>query len=775
MIQRAGNPEQFNPDMLPSSGPGPTKPPPPYTQAQKRKRSGEDLDELYKKLQPAPSPQQFSYLNQFEGQELTITKQLNMAYQEPKSASSPALSTCQPQSSLAPPGIATSGSANNLSTAGQLGATPAPAGAGPALAGPQPLSGRPPSRSKASKSQHGSQPPTPQPQPSPHHAAVTSSSSSATAGACSSAPPISNIASPSLQSGVSSSRPGSVPAPSAPGGMTSVRSPMPASSKTPAAASTQSLVTHTSSQVAAATQRLSHFDGSQQAPAAVTSSKSSLMTNITSTNLANLAKGVEQIQNQMQQNMMHGGPFHNIQLQGQMSDMDAPGPCHRPPSNQPPMTSQSPNSTLPQGHPQAINNTYVNANVSIGQLNIQSGAHPGAANTYNANMQVQQMTNEVQGGPNGPQTMTSMSQQQISHHFSSQHGMPPHGAPVDPMMAQNGPPRGPAPPPPHMQRPFPGQSPQLPGDAMVGSPGFPRSAANPPGNANVQIQAKAPNTIQYLPANPPSSQPAPGPPLSGAPPTSMATAPGLPGPPQPQRKEMSDMMGLPPRFNSPIPGMDGPPRTKYFNPGPPVSGPPMAGPPMGPGDMMGPRMPVSSMGPHPGVPQGHMMQQSMMMPNSMMHQQMGPMQGCMSSPGNGPMDGPMGPMGPPDMMQGQMQMPGMPMHGPGGPMMSGPGPGMRPEPGMMPGPPGFQQFQQQLCAQGRSRHPAMAGPRMPAGMHEHMMGGPHPGMMGPGMGPPDMGAMSPGPRGMMPGMMHGHMGGPGPMGPGPMMGMPNMP
>jgi hypothetical protein len=39
---------------------------------------------LYKNLQPTPSPQQINYnLNQFEGQELTITKQLNAAYREP--------------------------------------------------------------------------------------------------------------------------------------------------------------------------------------------------------------------------------------------------------------------------------------------------------------------------------------------------------------------------------------------------------------------------------------------------------------------------------------------------------------------------------------------------------------------------------------------------------------------------------------------------------------------------------------------------------------------
>jgi len=43
----------------------------------------EKPDDIYRHLQPAPSPQQFCSLNLFEGQELTITRQLNLAYQEP--------------------------------------------------------------------------------------------------------------------------------------------------------------------------------------------------------------------------------------------------------------------------------------------------------------------------------------------------------------------------------------------------------------------------------------------------------------------------------------------------------------------------------------------------------------------------------------------------------------------------------------------------------------------------------------------------------------------
>ena len=83
-VQRAGNPEPFHPDMVTSPSAATTassKPPPSYAQSQKRKR--DEMEDWCKNLQPTPSPQQINYLNQFEGQELTITKQLNTAYREP--------------------------------------------------------------------------------------------------------------------------------------------------------------------------------------------------------------------------------------------------------------------------------------------------------------------------------------------------------------------------------------------------------------------------------------------------------------------------------------------------------------------------------------------------------------------------------------------------------------------------------------------------------------------------------------------------------------------
>ena len=272
MIQRAGNPEQFVPESLgpptPTSNSGPSKPPPPYGQAQKRKRSGDDLDELYKKLQPAPSPQQFSYLNQFEGQELTITKQLNMAYQEP-GAPSPA----------------------NQNTAGRSPSTHShpPSTKDSAVASPLP---------------------------------ITSST------------PLTNIASP-LPTSTPSSRPSSVsghgPSSVGPHGPSSVgqhgpnsvgqHGPNSVGQHGPSSVSSNTSVTPHSG---TGNQRLSHFDMLGPNSSSVntvsnvmttTSSKQkNAMSNITSASLANLAKDVEHLSNQMQQNMMQGGPFHNIQV-----------------------------------------------------------------------------------------------------------------------------------------------------------------------------------------------------------------------------------------------------------------------------------------------------------------------------------------------------------------------------------------------------------------------------------------------------------------------------
>lgn len=77
--------------------------------------------------------------------------------------------------------------------------------------------------------------------------------------------------------------------------------------------------------------------------------RSSSISNITSASLANLAKGVEQNINQMQQSMMEGGPFREIQQ------------------------AQAPQqTTASSSQANQVNNTYVNAHMSIAQVNIHN-------------------------------------------------------------------------------------------------------------------------------------------------------------------------------------------------------------------------------------------------------------------------------------------------------------------------------------------------------------------------------------------------------------------
>ncbi|CAD5116942.1 DgyrCDS5781 [Dimorphilus gyrociliatus] len=100
VFQRAGPPDQLKPsDLQPAPE---AKPPPSYAAAaaneppvnsggtkRKRTAAAAELDENHRKLQPAPSPKQFSYLTQFDGQELTITRQLNSAFKDSNSEEQP--------------------------------------------------------------------------------------------------------------------------------------------------------------------------------------------------------------------------------------------------------------------------------------------------------------------------------------------------------------------------------------------------------------------------------------------------------------------------------------------------------------------------------------------------------------------------------------------------------------------------------------------------------------------------------------------------------------
>ena len=349
--------------------------------------AGDDLDELYKKLQPAPSPQQFSYLNQFDGQELTITKQLNLAYQE------------QPTSSPSQPTSTAAGD--------QLNPAPSPMSSQAGTTGPL------------------SSAPSPMPPTSTTPGTNTSCTTTSTSG---------NTPVTSSTVGITSSAPST-----------------------------------TQSQGGA---RLTHYD--PPASSAAPSSKNS-MSNITSASLANLAKGVEHLSNQMQQNMMQGGPFHNIQIQGQMSDVDG----NPPQGNGPPTptggmpqpgTPQPPHSQN-QNQPPSVNNTYVNANLSIQQLNIQSVNQPGGPG--NPSMQIQQMSNDMSmgGSGSGPPAgvITSMSQQQSQHNmmFNGPSGPMPN----DPMGPSKMDPMGNFGPGGGMPSRFPCQSPQFPGGPPAPSSG----------------------------------------------------------------------------------------------------------------------------------------------------------------------------------------------------------------------------------------------------------------------------------------------------------------
>ena len=852
MMHHVGNPEPFNPSMLDlpmvgpgtptSNSPGPTKPPPSYAQAQKRKRSGgDDVDELYKKLQPAPSPQQFSYLNQFDGQELTITKQLNMAYQE--TPPNPASPSKQPRQQVVASAVASA---------------------------------------VAPVSEHQST-------QSPLSLPATDLPS---ASSC----PTMSVASP-LPSSTPNSRPSSASGHMI--GMTAVMT-----TATPAGP------------------RLSHFEPMLRRAGMNKQQLAMPMSNITSASLANLAKGVEHLSDQMQQKMMQGGPFHTIQVQGQMAEVGgetspSPGGAKKmgalqqgvpPPSPiasmpQPPQQPQQPQQQQPQQQPPpqqkavpqqstgqpnsphpnqqpTVNNTYVNATMSIGQLNIQGmNQLPGAVN-YGPSMQVQQMNSEQHmgmapgipvpsgmmppqqqhqqagmmpmqhqpqpggGGGGGMASMTQQSSMSMMGGYMQQHQQQ-HGAPHEGMMSnpmqqqhqQGGPANMAGVPPNQMSQPNfpygcvhpddavnmpksmhgqpPGGRPMQPPSPLSGalnSPGYQPTTPNPVGNASVQIQAKAPNTIQYLPAKPAASQPSqmPGPAMPGAMSGAMhkdfnATSPRfvqgrpqeahpggpplrvvMPGGPGQQQMTSHQMMAMQQSGHMTMQQMqslqyEGPmPRAPdHMHGGGPahMQGGPMPGSmPGGPGSMQGVPSAMQG-GPMPGGPGS--------MPGGPGHMQGGPMPG-----GQGPMHGG-GPMQGGMMPVGHGGMPG----GPGGPMPGSPGP-MMVNMGPMPGDP------RDMMGPGSVRD--MMGPGSASDMilmqmqGQQMQGHPmmgHPGgggmrpdqgmMMGP-MGQPQGGAYSmqqfqqqqfsrPGetpPAGMMHAMGRPDMGGPamgGPGGPGGMM------
>ncbi|XP_055997435.1 B-cell CLL/lymphoma 9 protein-like isoform X2 [Ostrea edulis] len=708
-LQRVGNPEPLLPDLVPSRpssgtsvGTSVSKPPPSYAQhaqSQKRKRS-EIEEDLYKNLQPTPSPQQINYLNQFEGQELTITKQLNSAYRDPSTQESHG-----PGNQFGSNPVAHSPMHMNSGTnKGPMSNSSQTSSGGPLNSpGPCPMS---------------------VPGPSPHSGANMRLSHF-------DPPPVTNsIANTMSSTNVSSSAP-------------------------------------------------------------LTPSNKSSLSNITSSSLADLAKGVEHLSNQMQQNMMQGGPFHSIQMQGQQATSNTNTSQSSTISSVSSTEMSSQTNTTP-----SVNNTFVNATMSIQQLNIQSvNAGPGGPNYPNPQMNVQQMNMEQMGGmpvsaqgpghPNMPPASVSMSQGQAMmgnpsmsqgdiNKIQQQQASVQMGNKM--MMAQ-------------------AQSQQ---SGRSASPSM--HPGNTVGNASVQIQSKTPNTIQYLPAHPPANQPnAPQKPPdlnfmqrfsspmnnfdSKVPTSKMQYFPN------PQDQVMRpgrmspfaggpQMGGMPPQHMMQRGGSAGPEFSSIGPGGPPISGI---------NEMMMNNM-AESMGGHMGSNMGNMPQGMMPGPN-----EQGMMQGNMRvSPGMMAMD-PMGPMSHPNSPPydiGPEQM-----MGPGPAMMAGPMGSRRPTrgfpPEMMPGGRGPTSMEMMSGGSSAARLSAMSnfGPSMPphgGQMPPHggmrMPGGPAMAMGGPQGGNPSYSAQyqqfqqqlySQGrPRQMSP--MEGMIGGPGPG--GQYMGMmPNMP
>lgn len=129
---------------------------------------------------------------------------------------------------------------------------------------------------------------------------------------------------------------------------------------------------------------------------------SNTLTNITSASLANLAKDVELNISEMSQKMSHGGPFADMQSAANPtnSEQNADQPNNSN-SNIPTSTSQS------QQQP-SVNNTYVNAHLSIGQVNVQNvtanQSYQGPGGMHNMQQNVDVSMNNFSGAmPGGPQ------------------------------------------------------------------------------------------------------------------------------------------------------------------------------------------------------------------------------------------------------------------------------------------------------------------------------------------------------------------------------------
>lgn len=341
------------------------------------------------------------------------------------------------------------------------------------------------------------------------------------------------------------------------------------------------------------------------------------------------------------QNQMNSGPNPN----------GNPG-MHGPNGPQFGMNQGPPNMV---GGAQTVNNTYVNANLQIQQLNVQN-----MPPNFNPNM------------PPNSQGMCMPNQMGNNMHPNQ---MMPHPS-MSPKLGQNpggGPPGmgGPRMSSPSPQNcPFPGQ-PGGPGprgmpmnNFQMGNNGMPGGGRGGPGfnSPNIQVKPDAPNTIQYLPnrgANPtPRSKNPPAPNLDFLQHTIPLT--------NLDKKVPSQNLQYFPNSGGNMPPSNGP----NMNPGPPPGNMPMN---VGPGRpqlmMRGPQGPQNHMGQMgPGGPHNHMMQSGDMMYNRPPGpQNMGPGGPGMYGPGP-----PGGMNGPPGGMNAGNGCPPPNMHMDGGPPQMGP-------------------------------------------------------------------------------------------------------
>lgn len=168
------------------------------------------------------------------------------------------------------------------------------------------------------------------------------------------------------------------------------------------------------------------------------SAGSNTLTNITSASLANLAKDMEQNISEMSQKMSQGGPFAEMHPHPNSANTTDAPPLEQP--------NSIPSSSSQQQQP-SVNNTFVNAHMSIGQVNIQNVT-----------------ANQTYQGPG----MHGHMQQNVDVSMNNFSGAMPGGPQPDPMYKP------------------PQQAPAAPA---------------------VSIQNKGRNTIQYLPVSQPSIAP----------------------------------------------------------------------------------------------------------------------------------------------------------------------------------------------------------------------------------------------------------------------------